>query len=389
MANQVINVLLIEDESLDCHVKKTLSGCYKTVKFDTEPVKDLSDAIELLGRKSFDVILLNLEFPGGYGIDTVKKIHALNSNIPIVVITGLDDEQIGLQAIKNGADDYLIRGKIFQDVLERSIRYAIERRYARRRAEQKQAQLLRKLESANQELKDFAYIISHDLKAPLRGINSLVNEVLTDYADKVDRAGSEKMKLLLGRVDRMHSMIDGVLQYSKIGLTRKKQALVDLNKLIPQVIDMLAPPENIEITVEDQLPVIVCEETCIIQVFQNLLSNAIKYMDKPQGRIKVACAENNNFWEFRVEDNGPGIEEKNFEKIFQIFQTLAPRDKVESTGVGLAVVKKIVEMNRGRVWVESEVGKGSTFFFRIPKRRNAAEKGKLLQPSAKWSIRYG
>jgi signal transduction histidine kinase len=112
-------------------------------------------------------------------------------------------------------------------------------------------------------------------------------------------------------------------------------------------------------------------------VFQYLLGNAVKYMDKPQGQIKVGCVENDGFWRFRVADNGPGIEEKHFERIFQMFQTLAPRDKVESAGVGLTVAKKIVELYGGRIWVESKLGEGSTFLFTLPKQESRVRDAKL------------
>ena len=139
---------------------------------------------------------------------------------------------------------------------------------------------------------------------------------------------------------------------------------------------MVAQPENIKVKVEGDFPTVITEKTRLEQVFQNLISNAGKYMDKPEGRIKIACSENENHWTFSVADNGPGIEEKHFKKIFQIFQTLAPRDEIESTGVGLSLVKKIVEMYGGNVWVESEVGKGSSFFFTLPKN---VEQDAILQ----------
>lgn len=234
-------------------------------------------------------------------------------------------------------------------------------------AEERKAQFLKELESANQELKDFAYIVSHDLKAPLRAINSLGNWISSDYADKFDEDGKEQMVLLLGRVKRMHNLIDGILQYSRVGRIREKMVNVDLNKLVAEVIDAIAPPENIEIKVENKLPSIICEKTRIEQVFQNLLNNAVKFMNKPKGEIKINCVENDSYWKFSVADNGPGIEEKYFEKIFLIFQTLSPRDEVESTGIGLTVVKKIIEQYSGKVWVESKVGHGSAFFFTLPK----------------------
>lgn len=236
----------------------------------------------------------------------------------------------------------------------------------RKMAEERQAQLLRELESANQELNDFAYIVSHDLKAPLRAIGSLANWILTDYTDKFDKEGKEQMNLLLSRVKRMHDLIEGILQYSRAGRTREEKVEVNLNELVPEVIDMIAPPENIEVKIENELPTILCEKIRIQQVFQNLLSNAIKFMDKPKGEINIGCVENNGNWRFSVADNGPGIEEKHFAKIFQIFQTLSPRDQFESTGIGLSVVKKIIEMYGGKVWVESKVNHGSTFFFTLP-----------------------
>ncbi len=240
--------------------------------------------------------------------------------------------------------------------------------YEREKVEAQQAKLLETIEKTNEELKDFAYIVSHDLKAPLRGISTLTEWIVNDYADKFDEDGKEQMSLLSARVDRMHNLIEGVLQYSRVGRVEEQHVEVNLNELVPEIIDMVSPPENFEITIESELPSIKCEQTRIMQVFQNLLSNAIKYMDKPEGRIKINCSEDDKMFVFSVADNGPGIEEKYFKKIFQLFQTLSTRDEFESTGVGLTVTKKIVELFGGRIWVKSEPGKGSTFFFTLPKQ---------------------
>jgi PAS domain S-box-containing protein len=251
-----------------------------------------------------------------------------------------------------------------------------------KRAEEKQTQILRELESANRELKDFAYVVSHDLKAPLRAIGSLSSWIAADYRDKLDEDGREQLDLLTNRVKRMHNLIDGILQYSRVGRVKEERVRVNLNDVVAQVIDMIAPPDNIRITLEPGLPPVYCEKTRIEQVFQNLLSNAIKFMDKPEGEIRIACVPEGDSWKFSVADNGPGIEEKYFEKIFQIFQTLRPRDEAESTGVGLALVKKIVEIYGGRVWVESDVGSGTTFFFTLPRRgKEEQEPGAGIQES--------
>ncbi len=236
-----------------------------------------------------------------------------------------------------------------------------------RRAGKQRDLLLREIESANDELKNFAYVVSHDLKAPLRAISSLADWLSTDYADKFDDQGKEQMRLLISRVRRMDGLIDGILLYSRIGRMKETMVAVDLSRLVPEVIDSLAPPANITVTITNPLPTVMTEPTRIQQVFQNLLSNAIKYMDKPEGKICIGCSAEGNQWKFSVSDNGPGIKEQHFEKIFQLFQTLAPRDRVESTGVGLALVKKIVEMYGGQVWLDSTIGEGSTFFFTLPR----------------------
>jgi two-component system sensor kinase FixL len=236
----------------------------------------------------------------------------------------------------------------------------------RKQAEDQRSMLLHEVESANEELKNFAYVVSHDLKAPLRAISSLAYWVSTDYADKFDDEGRENMRLLINRVRRMDGLIDGILLYSRVGRVRETIMEVDLNRLVREVTDSLAPPENISIIIETSLPTILTEPTRIQQVFQNLLSNAIKYMDKPDGRIRINCVREVDHWKFCVADNGPGIKQQHFVKIFQLFQTLAPRDRVESSGVGLALVKKIVEMYGGHVWVESTPGEGSAFFFTLP-----------------------
>jgi len=223
------------------------------------------------------------------------------------------------------------------------------------------------LEAANQELQSFAYVVSHDLKAPLRAINRLVKWLVEDYAGAFDAKGHEMVELLIGRVKRMDDLIHGILEYSRIGRMAVHAEPIELQHLLPDVIDSLSPPPHIQISIASALPVIHGDIIRIQQVFANLIGNAMKFLDKPQGIITIRCEEAGADWRFSVADNGPVIAPKYHDKIIQIFQTLHPRDEVESTGVGLAIVKKIVELYGGTVWVESEVEQGSTFFFTFPK----------------------
>jgi len=245
----------------------------------------------------------------------------------------------------------------------------------KRAAEERQAEMTseiaaanKELATANKELAAFANVVSHDLKAPLRAIDSLVRWLASDYSERFDADGKEQVRLLLGRVTRMHNLIDGIQQYSRAGRAIEKRVDVDLSTMLPEVIDFLSPPPHIKVKIETPLPTVSAEKSLIEQVFRNLLSNAVRYNDKPEGLVRVGAIDGGDHWRFYVADNGPGIEEKNFERIFQIFETCRPQDHSDSTGVGLAVVKKAVELHAGRVWVESKVREGSTFFFTYPRR---------------------
>lgn len=247
-------------------------------------------------------------------------------------------------------------------------------------AEEKQTELIKRIGKINKELNDFAYIVSHDLKAPLRGIKTITEWIIEDYADKLDEKGKKDLDLLISQVDHMYNLIDGILKYSRVVNVKSETEKIDLNDLIPTIVNMVSVPDHIELIVDDNLPVVTYDQTQITQVFQNLLSNAVKYMDKPDGKIKVSCVEDTKVWKFSVSDNGPGIAEKHHEKVFEIFQTLKPSGELESTGVGLTLVKKIVENCGGTIWIESELGRGSTFFFTVPKQ-NSMNGDEILETS--------
>lgn len=232
--------------------------------------------------------------------------------------------------------------------------------------EQQRASLIAELQAANRELSDFAYVVSHDLKAPLRGISSLASWLISDFSDKLGEEGRGHLTLIASRVKRLSGLIDAVLAYSRAGRGREERASVALGPLVRNTIDLLAPPPHISVEVAGELPALTIEAVKAQQMFQNLLSNAIDFMDKPAGRVVVACVRDAADLHFTVADNGPGIETRHFERIFQLFQTLSSRDDHERTGVGLALVKKIVELEGGRVWVESTIGAGTTFHFTIP-----------------------
>ena len=224
------------------------------------------------------------------------------------------------------------------------------------------------MERSNHELREFAHVAAHDLKAPLRGIATLADWIEHDYAPCIDEQGRQSLALMQERVTRMTHLIDGILRYAEIGHGEPAFEPVDMQTLVTEVIEQVAPPAHVSVSVEGVLPSLPCDRVRLTQVFLNLISNAVKCSDKPTGEIRITAVEGPDAWEFRVADNGPGIEARHFDRIFQMFQTLSSGDRCESTGLGLAVVKKIVEMHGGSVWVESKVGSGSTFFFTLPKQ---------------------
>jgi len=223
------------------------------------------------------------------------------------------------------------------------------------------------LERINKELDQFAYVVSHDLKAPLRAINNLSEWIEEDIVATVNVDTRKNLQLLRGRVKRMEGLIDGILQYSRAGRIKNNNTLIDLKLLLQDIISTSNSKPNARFIYPENLPKIYSERVALEQILGNLISNAIKYNDNENPLVEINFEDNDSYWQFSVKDNGPGILEAYHDKIFIIFQTLHARDKIESTGVGLAIVKKLVEDKGGKVWLESLPDDGSKFYFTWPK----------------------
>ena len=226
------------------------------------------------------------------------------------------------------------------------------------------------LAAANEQLEQFAYVASHDLRAPLRGISSLAMWIEEDLEDVLKDETREYMNLLHRRIHRMEALIEGILEYSRLDSAETQLERVDVTELLNEVIDLLNPPPTLSVKVGNAMPILMTERIKLGQVFSNLIGNAIKYHDKLNGYIHITVQHNGQFYEFEVADNGPGIAPEYHQKIFGIFETLQARDQVESSGVGLALVKKIVEMEGGRISVQSDEGEGARFRFTWPVSQN-------------------
>jgi signal transduction histidine kinase len=200
----------------------------------------------------------------------------------------------------------------------------------------------------------------------LRAINNLAEWIVEDMPEMPDEVRSN-FGLLRGRILRMENLINGVLEYSRIGRTKIEKETTDLKKMLNQIVDFVVPVEGFEISIADNMPIIETEKILLQQVFSNLISNSVKYNDKPIGEIECLYESLDDFHQFTVKDNGPGIAEEYRKKVFEVFQTIEARDKKESTGIGLSIVKKIIEEKAGLIYIESENDNGTSFIFTLPK----------------------
>ena len=225
--------------------------------------------------------------------------------------------------------------------------------------------LLNELAHQNQELSDYAHMVSHDLKSPLRSIDTLTSWLKEDYFDKLGDKGNDSINLIRNNVEKMDTLINGILDYSTISKNQIEFYDVDTNKLVEGIMDMMILPNHISIVKHSVLPKVKGDKYRLQQLFQNLIDNAIKYNDKDEGHIEIGVEDKNEFWEYYVKDNGKGIEQAYFDKIFKTFQKL--ENNPESSGIGLSIVKKIVTLYGGEIWVKSEINKGATFYFTLKK----------------------
>lgn len=232
--------------------------------------------------------------------------------------------------------------------------------------QQKLITALFELKKNNEELDQFAYVVSHDLKAPLRAINNLAEWILEDMPEMSEEV-SKNFTILRGRVQRMENLINGVLDYSRIGRTKIETETVDIQDTLKSVIETIIPSTGFQVHIDENMPIIQGEKILLHQIFSNLIGNAVKYNDKPLGIVNCGYKSIPKFHQFSISDNGPGIAPQYHDKVFGIFQTIEARDKKESTGIGLSIVKKIIEEKGGKILVESDENKGANFVFTIPK----------------------
>jgi two-component system sensor histidine kinase/response regulator len=315
---------------------------------------------QVLKNEDVGLIMLDVQMPGmdGFEVARLLKANTKTRDISIIFVTAINKEESHvLKGFEKGGVDYLskpldinlTRAKV--DVFERLYFYQRELKYA-----------LKDKEQINGQLERFMHVVAHDLKSPLSGITGLLLLMKEEQEIQESEFLSEYADMAIDATSKLADMITAILDYSLEHQFQQKEEEVDIKVLLEEQVKMLFAPAHVKITIGDCMPVIHTSRQKLQQVFQNLLSNAIKYNDKAAASIDISCKEDGDFYTFWVKDNGPGIEEKDNERIFRLFEKL-DADDARGTGVGLNILKLLVETQGGKVWVESKPGEGSCFYF--------------------------
>ncbi len=404
-----VRVLLVEDSPSDAALLQEALEEARPGRFGFTHAERLADALALLRGDQFDVMLLDLSLPDATGRDTFLRARAAAPHLPIVVLTSVEDEFLGLDAVRHGIQDYLIKGEAHGRQTSRAIRYAIERKQAEvelkrteaalreseRRLrewnlelERRVAERTAKLEETVSDLEDFSHSITHDLRAPLRAMRAFSQILQQECAASSSALVQDCLHRIITSAARMDKLIQDVLQYSRVARGELGLGPVDTAALLRGIIDSYPAfqPSQIEIQLEKNLPVVLGNEAALTQCFSNLLDNAVKFVCPGIHPCVHIRAEQLGHSRVRLwfEDNGIGIPENARERIFKLFHQLDKRHG--GTGVGLTVVRKAVEKMGGKVGVNPGLTGGSSFWLDLacppPPNPGAAGRPGATRPPA-------
>lgn len=281
----------------------------------------------------------------------------------ILTLGSIQDFEVILRTREGEMRTGSLYGALIEIDGEPCVLYSIVDITDRKLAEVRIQTLLHELSDSNQELQGFAHVVAHDLKEPLRGIYSLISWISEDHHDGIGPDGQRYVEMIIDQVQRMNNLIDGILTYSQAGYVGEESESVSIRSIVHEVLELLNPPSGIVIAVDTNLPILFGERTKIQQVFQNLISNSLTYLGRDDGEIRIRAQPYGETWLFEISDNGPGIDPSLHKSIFEIFKSFSQPWGRRGTGIGLSIVKRVVESSGGSVWVESAPGHGASFFF--------------------------
>jgi light-regulated signal transduction histidine kinase (bacteriophytochrome) len=367
--DRATKVLLVEDSPtyvalVEAHLEDAASRTYELTRVDT-----LSGALEALDRESFDVVLLDLNLPDSQGEQTLTSVHEAAPSAPVVVLTGQDDRALALAGVRKGAQDYLSKGAITGEMLERSIVYAIDRRAAMETLERR----TRELAQSNAELERFAYVACHHLQEPVRTVVSFAQLLASLCQGKLEPKADECIEHTIEGALRIKALLQDFLTYSGVRAKRVSPSRVDLNDALGAVAARFETRlaecgGRIE---RPRLPCVLGDRALLERLLEDLIGNALKFRGADPPAIRVSAEEDAASWTITVADNGIGIDPRYAERVFAIFERLHAAREYPGTGIGLALCRRIVGAHDGRIWLDSTPGRGSAFHFSLPKRTRA------------------
>jgi len=377
-AEQAVKILLVDDRKEDLLSMEVLLSNPNYIFYKANSGRE---ALRILLKDAdFAIILIDVQMPQLNGYETTALIRESEKlkSIPIIFLTANNDKPNHVFAgYQTGAVDYMIkpvvpeilRAKVvvFADLYRKTKELFIQRQkllVLNKELEERSEELAR----SNSDLEKFAYVASHDMQEPLRTIVSYIELIQKKISGSVDEEMKQYMDFVVHAGYRMRELITGLLEYSKVDKEQKPFEKVSCEDVLKEVIENLhsSIDDNNVTIISDVLPEINANHIRMVQLFQNLISNAIKFKGDNKPQVKISCKKREGYYLFSIEDNGIGINPDYKDKIFEIFRRLYPIGKYLGSGIGLAISKKIVESYKGKIWVESKPGKGSTFYFTIP-----------------------
>lgn len=359
MRPRSLRILVIDDNPADAEILRR--NLEKIPEFEVEFVHylDWESGRDAVLNNQGDCLLLDYHLGDASGLEVLSELRGLGADLPVIAVTGNGNEMAAVEALNRGAQDYLVKSAIQPASLQRSIVNSIEK-----------VRLARALREKQRELEEFVSVVAHDLQQPLCTIRENLALIRDFYRQHLDDRGREFVDAAVRMGGRMSEMIEGMLAYSRVGRSGKPLSKVNLQSVAESVVrglTALMHAKQAEVRL-GSLPVVLGDEVALSQLLQNLIANGIKFRghDAPVLDVGSEPEPKQGWWRVWVKDNGIGIDPADHDKIFAPFKRLDAGRKFEGSGIGLATCKKIVDQHQGRIWVESQLGRGTAFYFTLP-----------------------
>lgn len=357
MDQKRLNLLIIDDSLGDARFLLSLLTQALGDSFDALHVESAADARHEMAQGRFDCVFLDYLLEGDSGLEVIRAIRAAGDDTPIIAVSGNGSEEVAVEALSLGAQDYMVKAGLTPAGVKRSLTNAIEKvRFKRLLAEQRR------------DLEDFAHVAAHDLREPLAGVILFVEWLQDRFADQADDQARGVFTRVLDGADNMSRLLDALLEYAEVGRSQQPLEAVGL----AEVVD--AATANLQRRIQQTgavieapgLPTVLGDRFGLVQLLQNLLANAIKFSGDATPVIRIGARAEQGRWLVSVADNGIGVAPEDHDKIFAPFRRLHQKSEYEGSGIGLATCKRIIAQHEGEIWVESELGVGTTFWFTLP-----------------------